>query len=324
MSHSSCFSRIKIHIVSASLLGLSATAVVGQAHAASSNGCEGGGFSLILPGGIVSGNQTSTIAAAALGTRFLVKGKYVEYYVDSASFGILAYTMTGAANELDITGGIRTVVFDSKTPNHRGLSLTSGVSLQLNDSDIVISRTGPGLSMKIQSKDCANGGIFQMEPERADGATTVFTHTLNAGAFYYDNPNFRAREGDVVPYKDITATVTARINFGNDLSEDFVGRDSPQVATRIAPANGACNNLITKRDGTTVIVNHCGGVSVWRVSSGGRMGQVMGADSTEVAPPATTCTQNCQAQNQVRGRAVNLGAPFPVPASSRLKPRTSL
>lgn len=310
-------------VVFASLLGLSVTAVVSQAHAASSIGCEGGGFSLILPGSIVSGVQTSTIAAAALGASFRVQGKYIQFDVDSASFGIRFYTMTGAANDLDITGGIRTVVFDGKIPNHRGLSLTGNLSLELSDSsDIVISRTGPGLSMKIQAKDCANGGLFQMEPQRADGQTTDFTHTLNAGVFYYDNPNFRAREGDSVPYKDIFVTVPPRINFGNDLSAKFVGRDSPQVATRIAPAIGACKNLIAKRDGSFATVNHCGGVSVWRVSSGGRMGQVMGEDATEVAPPATNCTQNCQAQNQVRGRAVNLGAPFPVPASSRLKPRT--
>ena len=43
--------------VFASLLGLSVTAVVSQAHAASSIGCEGGGFSFILPGSIVSGVQ---------------------------------------------------------------------------------------------------------------------------------------------------------------------------------------------------------------------------------------------------------------------------
>ena len=63
--------------------------------------------------------------------------------------------------------------------------------------------------MKIQAKDCANGGLFQMEPERGDGTATRITHTLGADAFYYDNPNFRAREGDVVPYKDTTATVSA-------------------------------------------------------------------------------------------------------------------
>jgi len=30
------------------------------------------------------------------------------------------------------------------------------------------------------------------------------------------------------------------------------------------------------------------------------MGAVFGEDATEVAPPATACTQNCQAQNRVR------------------------
>ena len=323
MSHFSRFSRNPF--VLASLLGLSVTAGMGQAHAASSQGCEGGGFSLHLPNNtIVSGNQTSSILAGALGTSFRVEGRYVQYIVDSASLGILAYTLTGAPNALDITGGTPTVVFKSKSPDHRGLLLTSNLSLELKDSDIVISRSGTGLSMKIQSKDCANGGLFQMEPERTDGTATVFTHMLSDGVFYYDNPNFRAREGDVVPYKDIFVTVTPRINFGNDVSAKFVGRDSPQVAPRILPT--ACDNVITKRAGSippTATVKHCGGVSVWNVASGGRMGQVMGEDSTEVAPPATTCTQNCQAQNQVGGRAVNLGAPFLVPASSRLKPRTS-
>lgn len=323
MSHFPRLSRFTpIPIVFAGLLGLSATAGISQAHAASSEGCEGGGFSLIgLSGPIVSGDQRSTIAAAAFGATFRVQGKYIEFDVDAASFGIRNYTMTGAANPLDITGGIRTVVFDSKSPDHRGLRLTGNVSLELKESDIVITRSGPGLTMKIQAKDCANGGIFQMEPERGDDTATIFTHTLNPTAFYYDNPNFRAREGDVVPYKDITVVVSTRINFGNDRSRKFVGRDSPQVATRVQPANGACNNSFISRVTGPVIVNHCGGVSVWSVASGGRMGQVMGEDSTEVAPPATNCTHKCQAQNRVRGRAVNLGAPFPVPAASRLNPR---
>ena len=50
------------------------------------------------------------------------------------------------------------------------------------------------------------------------------------------------------------------------------------------------------------------------------MGWVTGEDATEVAPPATNCTQNCQAQNQVRGQSVKLGFPFPVPDANRLKP----
>lgn len=42
-----------------------------------------------------------------------------------------------------------------------------------------------------------------------------------------------------------------------------------------------------------------------------------------MANPPTDCTEDCQAQNQVRGRLGNLGFPAVVPAGSRLAPRTS-
>ncbi|MDX6593855.1 MAG: hypothetical protein QOJ13_3051 [Gaiellales bacterium] len=289
-------------------------AMTEQGKAASSKGCEGGGFSVLG----LSGEQRTTVAAGNVPATFLVKGKYVEFTVVANTFGVTNYLFTGAANPLDITGGRRTVVFASKTPNHRGLTLTGSVNVDLKGTDVVIDRAGAGLNMKLQAKDCANGGLFQMEPQRGDGGTTQITHTLATDVFYFDNPNFRAREGDVVPYKDTTVTVTPRINFANDVSAKFVGRDSPQVATRV---NQGCLNQIRKRDGTFVTVDHCGGVSVWNVASGGRMGAVFGEDATEVAPPATNCVQDCQAQNRVRGQAVVLGHPFPVPASSRLNPR---
>jgi hypothetical protein len=304
------------------------TPLVTPLQAASSAGCEGGGYSIVLPNATtLAGAVDTTVPAASLGSSFLVRGKYNEFTVVSATFGITNYTFTGAPNPLDMTGGVRTPVFARKTPDHRGLSLTNAMSVDLKDEDLVIERTGPGLTMKIQAKDCANGGLFQMEPQRADGTQTDITHVLatasgaegaNLTVFYFDNPNFRAREGDVVPFKDTTVTVTPRINFANDFSPNFVGRDSPQVATRILQG---CPNQIQKRDGTFVTVDHCGGVSVWRVASGGRMGAVFGEDATEVAPPATICTQNCQAQNRVRGQAVVLGFPFPVPDNVRLQPR---
>ena len=294
--------------------------------AATAAGCEGGGFSIVLPGGAtVGGTQATTVAAANLGGSFLVRGRYVEFQVVSATFGIVDYAFTGAPNPLDMTGGVRTPVFARKTPNHRGLVLNGAMNVEIGEGDLVIERSGPGLTMKIQAKDCANGGLFQMEVERGDGTETDITHVLatdpsggNLTAFYFDNPNFRAREGDVVPYKDTTIVVPARVNFANDFSPKFVGRDSPQVATRIAQG---CPNRIQKRDGTFVTVDHCGGVSVWRVASGGRMGAVFGEDATEVAPPATICTHQCQAQNRVRGQSVVLGFPFPVPDTSRLQPR---
>jgi hypothetical protein len=297
------------------------------ASAASSKGCEGGGFVLrdlgdaSTVGTTPGGNVSTTVAASRLKTALLADGRYVEFGVVAASLGVTDWTLTGVANALDITGGVRTTVFASKAPNHRGLVLTSPLTVSLVDETLELTRTGPGLTMKIQAKDCANGGVFQMEVERGDGTRTVFTHTLGAGVFYFDNPNFRAREGDVVPYKDTTATVATRINFANDISRNFVGRDSPQVATRIN--SSACLNPFVSRVTGPQTIQHCGGVSQWDVASGGRMGQVMGEDAIEVAPPATTCTKKCQAQNQVKGQSVKLGFPFPVPDSSRLKPRSA-
>ncbi len=273
----------------------------------------------MLPGGTVTARPgqdlRTTIAASRLGASFLVRGTYVEFTVDSATLGVSNWTLTGAPNTADITGGRRTVVFASKTPDLRGATLTSGMEIRLRDGDLRLEREGAAVSMKIQAKDCAQGGIFQMEPERGDGTATVFTHRLAPDVFYFDNPNFRARIGTTVPFvtddgATIQMPVTARVNFGNDVSARFVGRDSAQVATRIAQPG--CTNVF----GT-----HCGGVSRWSVASGGRMGQVMGEDAVEVAPAATDCVEDCQAQNQIRGRAVVLGFPFPVPAASRLTPR---
>jgi hypothetical protein len=179
-------------------LGLLLGALGDRAHAAS-EGCVGGRFSLLLPGGAVSGEQDGTVVpAAAVGSSFLVRGRFVEFTVDAATLGVTNYTMTGAANALDMTGGRRTPVFAAKTSDLRGASLTSDLSVELKGEDLVITRTGTGVSMKIQAKDCAQGGIFEIEPERSDGGATTFTHTLADGVLYFDNPFFRARLGQVL------------------------------------------------------------------------------------------------------------------------------
>lgn len=302
--------------VLAAVLGLANVPTAAQA--ASSSDCTGGGFSLVLPGRTVTARPgqdlRTTIPARDLGTSFLVKGRYVEFTVTSATLGVTNWTLTGAPNAGDLTGGRRTTVFAAKTPDLRGATLTSGMEIRLRDGDLRLIREGSQAEMKIQAKDCAQGGIFQMEPEREDGTATVFTHVLAPEVFYFDNPRFRERIGTTLPFvtdtgQTLQIPVTARVNFGNGTSSKFVGRDSAQVATRIAQ----CSNAF----GT-----HCGGVSRWSVASGGRMGQVMGEDAVEVSPSATDCVQDCQAQNQVRGRAVVLGFPFPVPAASVLTPRT--
>src|SRR3989442_5471084 len=97
--------RARWNVGVAMLLLLSLILVAGRADAGTAAACEGGGFSLVLPGGTVSGSQKDTIPAGALGESFLVKGKYVEFEVGSATFGIRNYTLTGVPNPLDITGG---------------------------------------------------------------------------------------------------------------------------------------------------------------------------------------------------------------------------
>ena len=325
--------------VGAALAVTAALALVGvtiPANAAKSDGCEGGGYSLVnkATGAVVAaGEVDATIAAARFGTgTFAVRGRYNTFDVRLVDFAVLNWAFTGAANAEDITGGRRTPVFASKVPNHRGLTLTSGIAVEIADEDLVIARTGPGLSMKIQAKDCAQGGIFQMEPERGDGTRTRIKHTLATSStpgltpFFFDNPNFRAREGQFLgsgctsvngPAGQFCVQVSTRTNIGNGLSRKFVARDSSQVAERVPQAD--CNTATP----VTPSVEHCGGVSVWDVASGGRLGFVTGEDATEVANPPTDCVQNCQAQNQIRGRLAVLGFPFPVPAGSRLVPRVS-
>jgi hypothetical protein len=69
--------------------------------------------------------------------------------------------------------------------------------------------------MKLQLKDCATGGVFQMEPDQP----TVVTHYLGSSLFYFNNP------------------LTGKINFGNGV--DLIGKDSPQVATKLSQFGNA-------------------------------------------------------------------------------------
>jgi hypothetical protein len=61
----------------------------------------------------------------------------------------------------------RTEIFTQKVAAH-GKTLTSGLSLELKDEALVLQRRGGGQRMKIQAKDCHEGGIFQMEPESSN------------------------------------------------------------------------------------------------------------------------------------------------------------
>ena len=325
MRRSSAATRLAAAVAVLSLPVAGAAVLSSPADAASSDGCEGGGFQVLGHGPGFEGS-----VAAPTG-RFTVEGKYARFDIDPTDFAVYDQGFTGAPNPEDQTGGQPTGIYASKVPDHRGLTLTSPISLQIDETDIEISRTGPGLSMKISAKDCATGGIFQMEPERGDGTRTRIVHRLADGAFYYDNPRFRRHLGEFLgddctnvqtgPPSRFCVQVRTRVNIGNDARPDFAVRDSAQVATRVAQPE--CGPDFTNNLGLAETADHCGGMSIWDVASGGRMGMVTGEDATEVSNSPTACTSQCQAQNQVRGRLETLGFPFPVPAASRLTPRTS-
>ncbi len=281
-----------------------AIAVVGglalPAHAAKEDGCTNGAFSVMTGASVLTGNRDTTISSKTLGATVTVQGKFVKFDVQTSNFGVLNYTFTPST-----TGGLPLVAFASKIPNLQNLTLSSDISVSIKDGTIVLKRTGSGIGMTIQADDCAAGGIFQMEPERGDGSTTDIVHTLGAGVFYFNNPNFGppppplplCPSGGPFTPACTPIPIVPRVNFASDLSKTFVGRDSPQSATKIAQT---------------------GASSTWRVASGGRMGGVFGEDAVEVAPPAVPCTSHCQAQDQVRGKFPVLGFPSPVPASARI------
>jgi len=311
--------------------------------AAKSSGCEGGGFSVLGQSGTVDTTVASPPAT------FTVQGKYNRFDVVASTFEVRDYKFLPTTNPLDMTNGVVTPVWEYKRPLHGG-TLTSAVSVSLSGENVVLTRTGrvasgAALTMKIQAADCAAGGIFQMEVQRADidPATglprkTIFVHKLADVAgivrpFFFDNQNFRDRIGQFVtadangntvnctPSADnrFCVQVTQRTNVGNDNSPKFVGRDSPQGG----PAPNNTVRIAHPECGSPQVptIDHCGGVAVWLVASGGRMGFVTGEDGVEVAPPSSQCTQNCQAQDRVRGRLAVLGFPFPVAADDRLTPR---
>jgi hypothetical protein len=315
--------RVSVGLAAAVVAPMILVAFAGTAQAAKSAGCENGGYAVVSSGGATlvkatATTVTTTFTADALGATFGIRGLYTQFDIRSTDFAVLNQAFTGAANPLDMTGGYFTPVFASKVP--QDMVLDSSITVTLGGESLEVGRTGTGVSMKIQAKDCAQGGVFQMEPQRSSGALTTIVHTLATSAatakdpkgaeltpFYFDNPNFRAQIGQFLgadctsvvtgPPSKFCVQVTARTNIANDRSPKFVLRDSTQVATRIAQT---------------------GRTATFTVASGGRLGYVTGEDSTEVANPPTTCTHQCQAQNQVRGRLVVLGFPFPVPAASRL------
>jgi hypothetical protein len=226
-------------VLAAAALATGGVVVVGApAEAAKGGSCDG--YSVTVGGRTFTGNQKTTIPAAQVGDTISVQGTYNFFTVDAATFAVRHYTHTGVDSprpDKDPAVDGPTEIFVSKVPQH-GDTLNQALSLRLANEGVVLERAGAVQHMKVQAKDCPAGGLFQMEPEPA----TTYVHQLGAG-FRYDGP-----------------AGTGRLCFTNGA---FSGYESPEVATRVSPLDGA---------GTT---------STWDVTSGGRMGMVTGEDAVE-------------------------------------------
>jgi hypothetical protein len=97
-------------------------------------------------------------------------------------------------------------VFASKVPQLAD-KLSGSLTLQLQQETILLQR-GTGQSIKIQAKDCPQGGIFQMEPQPG----TSIVHALAAGYTYYED-------------------ALGRTLFTNGV---VIGRESPQLASLVS------------------------------------------------------------------------------------------
>jgi hypothetical protein len=128
----------------------------------------GGDIRLILPAAEVKG-QTAT-----------VKGTFVEFEVDLDTFTVTDYTLTGAPSSTDITGGRRTRVFVSQTPQLAN-PLTSNLELRFSAERVRLVRAGRGAKMKVDALDCTQGDIFDLE---SDFAVKV-AHVLDPAFHYY-------------------------------------------------------------------------------------------------------------------------------------------
>ncbi|TCL75354.1 MULTISPECIES: hypothetical protein [unclassified Curtobacterium] len=256
-----------------SLGAVAAAALVGVSPANASGKTSTGGDYTVTVNGTTTNpavGKDFKVKGVAVSGSIKVRGKHNGFDIRIADLGVYDYTLTGAADTQRMVTK-PTVVFASKVP-----SLTAGqlagaelASLDVKDDTLVaIFSTSLG-KYKIQAKDGAQGGVFQMETEFAGPVT--FTHTLGAGLFYFTNP------------------YTGKINFGDGVAavasgsgshQMLLGKDSPQVATK------------TSQTATT---------TTWTVQPGGRLGGVLGEDAVELSQGATNCTSDCQAQNQIRG-----------------------
>lgn len=186
------------------------------------------------------------VPASDVGATLETRGKYVEWNLDLDTFTISDYLFT--AEHPFMTTDEDVVVFEKKEPLH-GETLDGAMELRLKEGGVIVERTSSvGLDVKIQSKNCTQGGIFQMEPESDSQSEITVHHVLGPGFDYH--------------YDDQGRVLLS--NGPHEPTHDYViARESPEFATLASDL----------QEGDTT--------SKWDIQSGGRAGFVAGEDATE-------------------------------------------
>jgi hypothetical protein len=181
-----------------------------RAQAAKAGTCER--FTVTTGGQTFSDPEKTTLQPNEVGPTIEVSGTYIRFTVESNTFTVRNYTHTGADSpraDKNLPIDAPTVIFESKVPNHND-NLNGPLSLEISQESLVLERSGAQQDMKIQAKDCQQGGLFQMEPE--PGITE--TNTLGPDFHYTAQP----------PGEE-------RLCFTNG---SFSGYDSPELATLVS------------------------------------------------------------------------------------------
>jgi len=186
---------IKAALLSVALMITSIVLFSAPAHAKKSCGV----YQVTIGNKVFSGKQTTVVPAGPLANKIAhIQGQYTDFYLDLNTFTVLNYKLVKA----------NTQVFDSKTPVVAG-SLNSPMVLKLNNEQMVLERNNDTSDMKIQAKDCDNGGTFQMETDRPGQETNKLAQGINYC---------------------LQDSVSGKLFFTNG---PLLGYDSPQLATLV-------------------------------------------------------------------------------------------
>jgi hypothetical protein len=229
-------------------------------------------FTVTLSDGRTFGGNQGVSVAVAPGATAQVRGSFVSYTIQLDTFTVTNYTLNS-----NITGNQPKLIFVRKQPLH-GKTLTSNVTIELNGEQAVFQRSGGGVSMKIQSKDCSEGGLFQMEPE----PSVEVEHQLAPDLAYCVDASGRV----------LIVSATS----------PFVGRESPELATLTFPSPQSA--VVGTR------------LSRWTIQSGGRMGLVTGEDAVEPLSAPCSASANATPTPTPNTTPTPGGTPTPTPSAT--------